>query len=51
MDLHQKTVQSVLKDESGQIASEIKTNKDAKKVLEFLNGSDASVVMESGYNY
>ena len=51
IDLHQRTVQLVLKDERGQIASETKISKDAKRILEFLDGSDASVVMESGYNH
>jgi transposase len=51
IDLHQKTVQLVLKDERGQVASKTKINKDPKKILEFLEGSDASVVMESGYNH
>jgi transposase len=51
IDLHQKTVQLVLKDEKGQIASETKTIKDANIILEFLNGSKATVVMESGYNH
>jgi transposase len=51
IDLHQKTVQLVLKDEKGQIASETKTSKDANIILEFLNGSKATVVMESGYNH
>jgi transposase len=51
IDLHQKTVQLVLKDERGQIASETKLSKDAKSILEFLEGSGATVVMESGYNH
>ena len=51
IDLHQKTVQLVLKDEHGQIASETKISKDSKRILEFLEGSDARVVMESGYNH
>jgi len=51
IDLHQKTVQMVLKDEKGQIASETKISKDAKSILQFLEGSDARVVMESGYNH
>ena len=51
IDLHQKTVQLVLKDEPGQIANESKTSNDANNILEFLSGSDATVVMESGYNH
>jgi transposase len=51
IDLHQKTVQLVLKDEKGQIANEAKINRDANNILEFLNGSRATVVMESGYNH
>jgi len=51
IDLHQRTVQLVLKDERGQIASETKTIKDADNILEFLDGSNATVVMESGYNH
>jgi hypothetical protein len=41
----------VLKDEKGQIANETKISKDAKSILQFLEGSDATVVMESGYNH
>ncbi len=51
LDLHQKTVQLVLKDERGQIASETKIGRDANNILEFLDGSEATVVMESGYNH
>ena len=51
IDLHQRTVQLVPKDEQGQIANERKTVKDANNILEFLNGSNATVVMESGYNH
>ncbi len=51
IDLHQKTVQLVLKDEGGRIASETKISKDAKSILGFLDGTDAKVVMESGYNH
>ncbi len=51
IDLHQKTVQSVLKDEGGRIENELKINKDAKSILEFLDGTDAEIVMESGYNH
>lgn len=35
LDLHQRTVQLVLKDERGQIANETKTSKDANNILEF----------------
>ena len=51
IDLHQRTVQLVLKDERGKIANETKTSKDANNILEFLDGSKATVVMESGYNH
>jgi transposase len=51
IDLHQRTVQLVLKDERGKIESETKTSKDANNILDFLDGSDARVVMESGYNH
>ena len=51
IDLHQKTVQLVLKDDRGQVTAETKITKDAKSILEFLDGSDATVVMESGYNH
>jgi transposase len=51
IDLHQRTVQLVLKDEQGRIANETKISKDAKGILEFLGGTDAKIVMESGYNH
>lgn len=51
IDLHQKTVQLVLKDEVGRIANEAKLGNDAKGIREFLHGTDAKVVMESGYNH
>jgi transposase len=51
IDLHQRTVQLVLKDEGGRIESEIKISKDAKGIFELLDGTDAKIVMESGYNH
>ncbi|MHB2035622.1 MAG: IS110 family transposase, partial [Nitrososphaerales archaeon] len=33
------------------MASETKISKDSRWILEFLDGSDATVVMESGYNH
>jgi transposase len=40
----------VLKDDTGKILRESKPGKDEEKILEFLDGTYASVVMESGYN-
>lgn len=51
IDLHQKTVQLVLKDENGRIANEAKLSKDVNGIRNFLHGTDAKVVMESGYNH
>lgn len=35
----------------GQLASETKISKDAKSILEFLDGTEAKIIMESGYNH
>jgi len=51
LDLGQKTIQAVLKREDGRIVREAKLKKQADLVLQFLKGTDAEVVMESGYNY
>src|ERR1700691_3936169 len=51
LDLHEKSIQCVLKDADGQIVRESKLPKDEEKILEFLGGTHASVVMESGYNH
>jgi hypothetical protein len=49
LDLHEKSIQCVLKDADGKIVRESKVGKDAERILEFLDGTQASVVMESGY--
>jgi transposase len=51
LDLGQRTVQAVLKREDGKIIKEIKTRKQADTILQFVKGTHANVVMESGYNY
>ncbi|MDG6996550.1 MAG: IS110 family transposase [Nitrososphaerota archaeon] len=51
MDLHQKTVQAVVKEEDGRIVKEAKLARDGKKILEFLDGTNAQVVMESVLNH
>ncbi|MFY9798498.1 MAG: transposase, partial [Candidatus Nitrosopolaris sp.] len=50
-DLGQKTVRAVLKRQDGKIVNELKLKKQADSVLKFLKGTNANVVMESGYNY
>ena len=51
LDLGQRTIRAVLKRQDGKIVNELKIKKRADSVLKFLNGTNASVVMESGYNY
>ena len=51
LDLHEKSIQCVLKDLDGCIVKESKMGKDEDRILEFLDGTRASVVMESGYNH
>ena len=51
LDLHEKSIQCVLKDDQGQIVRESKMGKDEEKILGFLDGTQARVVMESGYNH
>jgi len=51
LDLHEKSIQCVLKDDAGKIVRESKVPKDEERILEFLDGTHASVVMESGYNH
>jgi transposase len=51
LDLHEKSIQCVLKDDTGRIVKESKFPKDEEEILGFLDGSHASVVMESGYNH
>jgi transposase len=51
LDLHEKSVQCVLKDQDGRIVRESKTIKDEERILGFLDGTNASVVMESGRNH
>lgn len=51
LDLGQKTIRAVLKGQDGKVVKELKIKKQADNVLKFLNGTNANVVMESGYNY
>jgi len=51
LDLHEKSIQCVLKDDEGKIVKESKMGKDEDKILGFLDGTRAKVVMESGYNH
>ena len=51
LDLHEKSIQCVLKDDAGKIVRESKFPKDEEEILEFLDGTHAHVVMESGYNH
>ncbi len=49
LDLHQRIVPAVLKDANGNILKESKIEKESESILEFLDGTNAAVVMESGY--
>jgi transposase len=51
LDLHERSVQCVVKDEDGRIIKELKSEKDEDAILGFLDGTNASVVMESGRNH
>ena len=51
LDLHEKSIQCVLKDDQGKIVRESRMGKDEEKILGFLDGTQAKVVMESGYNH
>jgi len=51
LDLHERTIQCILKDNNGKVIRESKIGKDEDRILEFLDGTQASVVMESGYNH
>jgi transposase len=51
LDLGQKTVRAVFKRQDGKIVNELKIKRQADSVLQFLNSTNANVVIESGYNY
>ncbi len=51
LDLHEKSIQCVLKDDEGRIVKESKMGKDEDRILGFLDGTRARVVMESGHNH
>jgi transposase len=51
LDLHERSIQLVLKDDQGGVVKESKMGKDEERILEFLDGTGARVVMESGYNH
>ena len=50
LNLGQRTIRAVLKRQDGKIVNELKIKKQADTVLRFLKGTDANVVIESGYN-
>jgi hypothetical protein len=49
-DLGQRTIRAVMKRQDGKIVNELKIKRQADSVLRFLKGTNANVVMESGYN-
>jgi len=51
LDLHERSIQVVLKDNQGRIVKESKMGKEEERILGFLDGTQAKVVMESGYNH
>ena len=51
LDLHQRTVQAVVKEEDGTLVKEAEMRRDGKEILEFLDVTNAEVVMESGLNH
>jgi transposase len=51
LDLGERSIQAVLKDDLGRIVRESRVEKDEQRILEFLDGTGASVAMESGYNH
>ncbi len=51
LDLHQKTVQVVVKKDDGCVVKEAKMRRDGNEILKFLDGTNAEVVMESGLNH
>lgn len=51
LDLGQKTIQAVLKDRDGNLIREAKMERRPERILEFLEDTNASVVIESGYNH
>lgn len=50
LDLGQRTIRAVLKRQDGKIVNELKIKKQADSVLKFLNGTNASVVMDTTTN-
>ena len=51
LDLAERSIQAVLKDDLGRIVRESRVEKNEERILEFLGGTNAKVVMESGYNH
>jgi hypothetical protein len=51
LDLHQRIVHAVLKNNDGNVVKEARMKKETDGILHFLDGTNAKVVMESGYNY
>ena len=51
MDFGERSVQIVLKDDPGRVMKEAKVGKDEERMLDFLDGTQAKIVMESGYNH
>jgi hypothetical protein len=49
LDLGQRTIRAVLKRQDGKIVNQLKIKRHVDSVLKFLKGTNANVVMESGY--
>ena len=51
LDLHKTSIQAVMKDGSGGMVKEGKLQRNAESVISFLGNTNATIVMESGYNH
>ena len=51
IDLHKNVIQAVIKDKEGNIIKENRMKRDIDTILNFFKDIDATIVMESGYNY
>ena len=50
-DLYEKSIQRILNDDEEKIIRESKLGEDYDCILRFLDGTQAKVFMESGYNH